>query len=326
MKSLQFSTDGEEESGLIISRILNAPEEKGYPAICKVVQLTSGVSRGVCTGVLIAPDMVLTAAHCAIQDNIALSCHFEIHRGGKSVHIMSDVRDIHIPMPYVEAHSKSVEEAYNFDYAILTLQERIAGIDPIPMMFSQQFAALVKAQKIKKIEFVGYGVGSRDKESEVKRKATFTSFRVYPQIHKLEVFPNRVTNMAAYSGDSGGTYIATVDGVDYAVGILSYVVESSDSNNLPYNAVANTLERPVAYYADSVLAAYSQNKGPVGFGYKGRREVPHIFDTTEDRISHTWESNVAVDALVFVMTAATLYLGYKVLTMDARRKRKLNSI
>ena len=326
MKSLQFSTNGEEESGLIISRILNAPKETGYPAICKVVQVTAGVSRGVCTGVLITPNKVLSAAHCAIADNLSLSCHFEIHQGGKITRLMSDVLDIHIPEPYVDAHTKSVEEAYNFDYAILTLQESISGIEPMPMMFSQQFAGLARAGKIKQIEFVGYGVASMGAFSEVKRKATFDRFNVLPKLHKLEVKSDDQTNMSVYKGDSGGAYIAHVDGIHYAVGILSYVAVNESSDKLPSYAVANTLERPVAYYADSVLAAYHQNKAPYGFGYKGQRNIPRIFDTTPDMVSHPWESNVAIDTFVFVMTAATVYLGYKVWTLDTKRKRRLKNM
>ena len=239
---------------------------------------------------------------------------------------MRDVRDIHIPEPYVDDPRVNVKEAYVFDYAILTLMESIPEIEPMPIMFSTPFAALVRSGVIKQVDFVGYGIVAKNKFSEEKRKATFTNFRVIPKLHKLEVAPNYKTKTSAYDGDSGGAYIAHVDGVDYAVGILSYVVNTKSSNPLPRYAVANTLERPVAYYADSVLATYAQNKAPHGFGYRGRRNIPHIFDTTKDKVTHPWESNVAVDTVVFVVAAATVYLGYKVLTLDAKRKRRLRNM
>ena len=57
--------------------IVGAPEEKGFPSVC-LIEMSEGFSRfTVCSGVLIAPNLVLSAAHCVDFPRITTaSCTF----------------------------------------------------------------------------------------------------------------------------------------------------------------------------------------------------------------------------------------------------------
>lgn len=91
-------------------------------------------SRSTCTGVLVAPDRVLTAAHCLLASGNTLREPEEVHfvagydRGSYTEHALG--RKILMAPGYLETNSKF--KRFERDYAVIIL-ERALDIPPVPL-------------------------------------------------------------------------------------------------------------------------------------------------------------------------------------------------
>jgi len=91
-------------------------------------------SRSTCTGVLVAPDRVITAAHCVLAAGNTLREPEEVHfvagydRGSYTEHALG--RKILMAPGYLETRSKFAR--FERDYAVIIL-ERALNIPPVPL-------------------------------------------------------------------------------------------------------------------------------------------------------------------------------------------------
>lgn len=176
--------------------VLKGHRDKGDAA---VVMMSSNMMT--CTGTVIAPKYVLTAAHC-VGANGDLRSH-SVHVDGIKV-----VR-FHVPDGAVEETERN---RWDHDVAVLELATP-TSITPIPVNFDA--AAL---DDIDAIRTVGFGrSGTNNDDSGVKRNGVA---RVTHGTNFIDTVPG--TGGICY-GDSGGPALADVGGRETIIGVTSHV-------------------------------------------------------------------------------------------------------
>jgi secreted trypsin-like serine protease len=182
--------------------------ESPHPAVLKghidksddaVVLMTSGSMN--CTGTVIAPTYVLTAAHCVAAAGDPRT--HSIRAGGVKV------ARVHTPSGAIEQVESDV---FQNDLAVLELAQPIS-VTPIPINFDASVADGVDS-----VRAIGYGVtGTYKQDNGVRRDGTA---RVTHSSQFLATVPG--TGGICY-GDSGGPALANVGGSEVIVGVTSYV-------------------------------------------------------------------------------------------------------
>lgn len=244
-----------------------------YPSVCHV-QITSNYGIPItCTGTLIAPDLVLCAAHCVDSPRIfSATCVF----GDRSIPAARWFWNKSFEQAAIE--SGSTEHArlrgVGFDFTILQLHIPIHDIKPSPMMQISEFKRLANSGAIRKITAVGFGRFSKDAltdslESGQKRSASFKTFSFPKDTQTFKVYPHTFRKGEPVSigvGDSGGPYFAKYMGVDYLVGTVSTV--SLNRKGDAIFATALSVDAPIDFFDKTILADYHQSVGKFGYGYK----------------------------------------------------------
>lgn len=201
----------DEAKGVAEAPIVNGEIDEGHPA---VVALTWG-GQAFCSGTLVTPTLVVTAAHC-LQDDSGLDVtEIEVFFGTKTggdgdyVGVLQAVPkpDWYLDDPYLDD-----------DIGVVRLVEP-APVEPIPIGALPPDGTTVT--------LVGFGITSEDGNGGgTKRITTSTLVDRESKIFILEGAPGTIC-----SGDSGGTALATIDGVETFIGVhtrgdcLDYSVE-----------------------------------------------------------------------------------------------------
>lgn len=125
--------------GPVDTRHLVSPREAPFDAIA-LVETKAG---GRCTGALVAPRVVLTAAHCLVTSDaqrLVPPADISVRLGGRTVHGTA----LRSGQGFIPAR----EEPWRFDWALVTLAAPFARIRPLPMMHeppSQHAPAMLAA-------------------------------------------------------------------------------------------------------------------------------------------------------------------------------------
>lgn len=182
--------------------IVNGSIDEGHPA---VVALTYG-GQAFCSGTLVAPTVVVTAAHCLHPDMTGgipvgdMQVFFGtsvMEGGGTFVDVTDGV--------WNEAWYLDDPQADD-DVGVLRLAEP-APVQPVAM------GALPPAGT--ELVLVGFGITTAGGDGGgTKRVATSSIDQIAGKIFSMPVSPQGTCN-----GDSGGTALAVVDGVEVFVGI-----------------------------------------------------------------------------------------------------------
>ena len=188
------------------------------------------VGNALCTGTLIKPDWVLTAAHCV--QGVAPS-RIKVH--------FNTVDALRIPGKVVGAVQAIAKPSFNIndlgsnDIGLIQLSEKVTDIKIVPVNLDP-----AKAPVGTKVTMVGYGkssttsTGTVGVEFVVQQTSVSCSGAGGSDANLLCY--NQTSGTGKCEGDSGGPSFATIDGRLVQVGITSF----GDQNCLQFGADTRT--------------------------------------------------------------------------------------
>jgi len=181
----------------------------------------------ICSGSLISPDVVLTAAHCVSE-----SGYYYVQLSADTLYDDGQL----ILASAVWSSPRYDESSIQNDVGLILLPEPVLDVTPIKVATKKQTK---KVDALKKFTLYGWGVDQNKKETTFLR---YTDIREQKKA-ALAVFTKRQFNATttiaagkylsrervysgACSGDSGGPLVAMIDGVETLVGVTSYGARS----------------------------------------------------------------------------------------------------
>ncbi len=180
--------------------IIGGTTDTGDPS---VVMLRSGGS-GFCTGTLVTPTVVLTAAHC-VEGGDTTSVGFGVN--GSST--PASVRTYH----YHPSWNTNDVGAGN-DIAVVILNNPVSGVTPTPISRGGASSPVTGSN----VRIVGFGQNSSTSGFGTKRTANTTVSSALSRFLNVGR-----TGTEKCFGDSGGpTFFRGADGVERVVGVTSY--------------------------------------------------------------------------------------------------------
>ncbi|MEL6181721.1 MAG: trypsin-like serine protease, partial [Myxococcota bacterium] len=186
--------------------IIGGEREPGYPAVGALIY----EGEQFCTGTLVRPDVVITAAHCLIEDpdnpeaiSFFIGPDPERLDMGRSIAVAS----LHIHPDYDDF------EIIN-DFAVMRLAEEVTDVDTIPYLTDPMNETFIGRQAL----FIGYGLTSVEPE-EVDGKQS-----VWITITEMDdtTFTYSEPGVNTCSGDSGGPALLEIDGTMTLIGVTSW--------------------------------------------------------------------------------------------------------
>jgi hypothetical protein len=191
--------DGPERSATTAEAITQADDDAADPAV--VALLVRG--QVFCTGVLIAKNVVATAAHC-----VSPSPPDQVFFGAKP----SSKRGTFIAVSDHRAHPDFDEDTLANDIAVVGLATR-APVAPVPVLVGAPDASWVG----RPLRLVGFGAPASGAENDLRKRSGATTIeRLGDADFVFRPGPSQTCN-----GDSGGPAFATVGDREVVVGLAS---------------------------------------------------------------------------------------------------------
>jgi protease YdgD len=231
-----------------------------YPwsAIGRIVSEDTRGSRSICSGTLIASDIVLTNAHCVMNDEtgeLHLSIQFQPNLVNNAVQDLADVANVEAVFFETTREAIAAPPDAN-DWAFLLLDQplgdRYGTIPWMPLPIEE----LVK-DYAKQVVMVGYSV-------DYPRERPSTSAGVHLGCSILGLYEGSITHDCdTFGGSSGGPILAWIDEQAYIVGVNAAEAIDRDS-------VIDT-------FIDGAGNERSVYEGIINFGV----EIPRIVEFVE---------------------------------------------
>ena len=216
------SADPPVATGKVQSAVVGGDIEPGWPSVGALTLRMPGYGYlgTFCSGTLIAPSWVLTAAHCVTPDpsqgfdpqpeNMMFYVGPDARRGAGGWPTEGTLHEVDAIFPHPQY--SSIEQSD--DIGLVHLTEPVAEVPPIPFNVSVFREAWLGVD----VFYVGYGVDDGDNHTGegVRRSTTLAVYAFYPTTYYTRYVDSNVC-----FGDSGGPGLMELDGEWQIVGVVS---------------------------------------------------------------------------------------------------------
>lgn len=206
----QASTDPVDETE---AAIINGEETTGYPNIIALYGKKPGEDKGVlCTASVVAPKVLLTAAHCVDPAVAGEGLVYSALLGHNLVDSNNPSARIPVSAVHWDTQFDSSQLTNGHDIAVAILAE---PINVAPLKINRGDISGISSARL-----VGYGLndGINSTGAGIKRTAEVPVASVDDKF----VVTGSFFGTTMCSGDSGGPVLANVNGEDVIVGVNSY--------------------------------------------------------------------------------------------------------
>ncbi|MEW5743591.1 MAG: trypsin-like serine protease [Myxococcota bacterium] len=196
-----------EAEGVTREAIVGGSVTSGDPAVVVLAVNTGGGLEEYCTGTLIAPKTVLTAAHCIEAYGPG---NFYVVGFGSNINALNRTVSVAQQIDHPSYNGRS------FDFGVLRLAQAVSGVTPIAINERPMSAADVG----RPIRHVGFGItNASGVGGGIKREVTYNLREV--RNYTIESGAN---GKQTCSGDSGGPGFMVMpgDSVEKVAGVVSY--------------------------------------------------------------------------------------------------------
>jgi V8-like Glu-specific endopeptidase len=228
--------------------------DRGSPSVILLLSWDPSNAVGTlnsCTAEIVAPDVLLTAAHCLQKKGQTYAAYLGHDGNDLGMPIDPTKANVRAQLKMakeIHPHPQYVTTQGFHDVGVVVLQTAITGIDPLPILRTAPTQAMLQD-----LDIIGYGkTHDRDTSFAVtKYRADGLTGRL-DATHTLTVGDDE---RHACVGDSGGPVLADVDGVATIIGVDSYSDETGDASRCRMPSHYQRVDTYVAFLDRFIPAA-----------------------------------------------------------------------